>query len=172
MCHYSKLNLKFSWFFFSFEATICPHECVTCQIKNPLCGQTRHPETNSDLLIWPLVRTSVAVGSLEWSSVVSACLPAPSRPGIFWSSLMAASRRREVGGGGGGGEQEIKATHKQSPSVCCLIMTSITRILSGCHSHFPIMNILLLGFATALAVLDIHVHPREETWNSARARTP
>lgn len=85
VCHYSKLNSKHAYLFsfILFEATICSHELVTCQNQKALCRQTRRPETNSELLIWLLVQTSVAVGSLEWASVVSACLPAPSRAGFF-----------------------------------------------------------------------------------------
>lgn len=41
-------------------------------------------------------------------------------------------------------------------------MTSITSILSGRLSHFPIMSILLLGFATMLTMLDIYIRSHKD----------
>lgn len=51
-------------------------------------------------------------------------------------------------------------------------MTSITSILSGRLSHFPIMSILLLGFATMLTMLDIYIRSHKDMKKREKEKKP
>lgn len=128
----------------------CPFR-LCCSVPG-LNGAT---EPNCDLLISPFVQRDVGVGSLECASVV--CMLTCSLWGRIF--LIPVNDNVHEARAEGGTEQEMKARHKQSP---CLIMTSITRILSASLSRFPIMSILPLGFATTLAVLDIHILSQDD----------